>query len=130
MWDRRQFLRSSGLAVLGTAGLAAAADDRHANGSFGTNAYEGNTAVTSLAAMAFMAGGHQPNRGAYGRVVTNALRWVLRQENPDGRHPGFLHYPAGTPHGPMYGHGFATLFLAEVSGMVHERALREEVRKK
>ena len=29
------------------------------------------------------------------------------------------------PHGPMYGHGFATLFLAEVYGMVHEpRAAR------
>jgi hypothetical protein len=100
------------------------------DGSFGTNGYRGNTAVTSLAAMAFMAGGHQPNRGAYGRVVTNALRFVLSKENPDGRHPGFLHNPFGTPHGPMYGHGFATLFLAEVSGMVHERALREEVHKK
>jgi hypothetical protein len=30
----------------------------------------------------------------------------------------------------MYGHGFATLFLAEVSGMVHDKALREEVNSK
>jgi hypothetical protein len=27
----------------------------------------------------------------------------------------------------MYGHGFATLFLAEAYGMIHERTLREEV---
>src|SRR5262249_25259648 len=30
--------------------------------------------------------------------------------------------------GPMYGHGFGTLFLAEVSGMVHEPKLHEQVR--
>jgi hypothetical protein len=112
----------------GLAFLAARRNPR--DGSFGTNGYAGNTAVTSLAAMAFMAGGHQPNRGLYGRIVTDALRFILSKENPDGRHPGFLHNPLGTPHGPMYGHGFATLFLAEVSGMIHEKALREEVRKK
>jgi hypothetical protein len=97
-------------------------------GSFGTNVYTGNVAVTSLAALAFMAAGNQPNRGPYGRIVYDALRYVLAQENraPGGR-PGFLHNPMDLSHGPMYGHGFGTLFLAEVSGMVHERALREEL---
>ena len=97
------------------------------DGAFGTGAYQGNVAVTSLAALAFMAGGHQPNRGAYGRAVTRALEFVLGQENRDGRHPGFLHNPNATPHGPMYGHGFGTLFLAEASGMVHDKTLREKV---
>jgi hypothetical protein len=100
------------------------------DGSFGTNQYAGNVAVTSLAGIAFMAGGHQPNRGRYGRVVTEALRFVLSQENRDGRHPGYLHNPNATPHGPMYGHGFGTLFLAEASGMVHDKRLREEVNDK
>src|SRR4029077_3466038 len=59
-----------------------------------------------------------------------ALRFVLSQENKQGGHPGFLHNPNGTPHGPMYGHGFGTLFLAEVSGMVHDPLLREEVDRK
>jgi hypothetical protein len=103
---------------------------RHANGSFGTGAYAGNVAVTSLAALAFMAGGHQPNRGLYGRVVLDALRFVLSQEKRDGLHDGYLHNPNATPHGPMYGHGFGTLFLGEVSGMVHDRALRQEVQVK
>jgi hypothetical protein len=108
---------------------------RNADGSFGNQAYKGNVAVTSLAAMAFMAAGHQPNRGAHGKIVTDALRFVLTQENRaregrPGRFPGFLHNPFATPHGPMYGHGFGTLFLAEISGMVHEKALREEVRTK
>jgi hypothetical protein len=111
-------------------GLAFLASRRRGDGSFGTNGYMGNVAVTSLAAMAFMAAGHQPNRGTYGRFVTDALRFVLSQENRDGRTPGFFHNPQATPHGPMYGHGFATLFLAEVSGMVHDKALRREVTEK
>jgi Squalene-hopene cyclase C-terminal domain len=97
------------------------------HGSFGTNGYEGNVAITSVAALAFMAAGNQPNRGPYGRVVTDALKFVLRMERGDGKTPGFLYNRDATPHGPMYGHGFGTLFLAEVSGMVHDKALREEV---
>ena len=36
---------------------------------------------------------------------------------------------AETSHGPMYGHGFATLFLAEVYGMSPRDDLREHLRK-
>lgn len=97
------------------------------DGYFGTGVYTGNVAVTSLAALAFMAHGDMPQRGPYGRLITNALRFVMRQENRDGGHPGFLHNPNGALHGPMYGHGFATLFLAELSGMVQDKALREEL---
>src|SRR5262249_10905585 len=101
---------------------------QHNNGSFGTGPYTGNVAVTSLGAMAFMAAGNQPHRGPHGRIVTDALRYVLSQESVGGGPAGFFHNPEGSPHGPMYGHGFATLFLAEVSGMVHDKKLREDVR--
>jgi len=53
---------------------------------------------------------------------------VLNQEKPRPR--GYLHNQGATPHGPMYGHGFGTLFLAEAYGMVHdrkERKLRERM---
>jgi hypothetical protein len=108
-------------------GLSYLRSQQGTNGSFGTGAYRGNVAVVSLSGLAFMAGGHQPGRGAHGRVVTDALRFVLSQENRGGANPGFLHNPNGTPHGPMYGHGFGTLFLAEVCGMVPDPKLREEV---
>lgn len=112
-------------------GLGYLATHRERDGSFGTgNQYRANVAVTSLAAMAFMSAGYQPNRGQYGKAITAALRFVLGKENVGGRHPGFLHNPAYPSHGPMYGHGFASLFLGEVYGMVHDRGLREEVREK
>lgn len=100
-------------------GLSFLARHQHADDSFGTNQYHGNVAVTSLAALAFMSGGHQPGRGKYGKIVSRALDYVLRQEKSTPR--GYLHNHAATPHGPMYGHGFGTLFLAEVYGMVHDR---------
>ena len=67
----------------------------HANreGKFGTGGYTGNVAVTSLAALAFMAAGNLPNRGPYGRVITNALKFILGQENRGGAHPGVAHVP-------------------------------------
>ncbi len=108
-------------------GLAVLEKMRHRDGSFGTGNYSGNTAVTSLCAMSFMAAGHQPNRGRYGQVVMDAVKFVLSMENADGQARGFLHNPRATPHGPMYGHGFATLFLAEVSGMVPDKAVARQV---
>jgi hypothetical protein len=110
-------------------GLAFLASRKNRDNSFGTGAYMGNTAVTSLSAMAFMAAGNQPNRGAHGKIVTDALRYVLSQEGRGGP-KGFLSNPQATPHGPMYGHGFATLFLAEVSGMVPDKELGKEVHEK
>src|SRR5262245_28538287 len=108
-------------------GLTYLRSQQSSTGAFGMNAYRGNVAVSSLGGLAFMAGGHQPGRGEHGKVVTDALKYVLSQEDKGPNNPGFLHNPIGTPHGPMYGHGFGTLFLAEVCGMVPDPKLREDV---
>jgi hypothetical protein len=100
-------------------------------GAFGARgAYHGNVAISALAGLAFMSAGSQPERSKHGKVVSEALRFILDQENRSGQYPGFLHNPQTTPHGPMYGHGFATLFLGEVYGMVHDKPLRDELRDK
>jgi hypothetical protein len=96
------------------------------DGSFGSKPYEGNVAITSLAGLAFMAGGHQPGRGVYGTAVTRALNAVITCGERSNRR-GYLHNIKGTPHGPMYGHGFGTLFLAEATGMVQDPALRNRL---
>jgi Prenyltransferase and squalene oxidase repeat len=105
-------------------GLEYLARNQHANGSFGTGQQHGSVAVTSLAGLAFMAGGHQPGRGKYGNVVTRALEYVLDQK--DAR--GFLQHPQAALYGPMYGHGFGTLFLAETQGMVNQQKLHRRLR--
>ncbi len=106
--------------------LAWLARQQQQTGAFGTGGYSGNVAVTALCGLALMAGGNQPGRGQYGDNVTRALRYILSRSE---RQTGLV--SSGGPfgiQGPMYGHGFATLFLAEVYGMVNERALRDELR--
>jgi Prenyltransferase and squalene oxidase repeat len=156
MCDRRRFLIGAVLALVGVAasglfwpgqaqenqaagmitpaaqdaidaGLEYLAKRQSPNGGFGTGQYADNVALTSLAGLAFMAGGNQPDRGRYGKNVTAAVRNILSHES---RNPaGFLNNPGrGALHGPMYGHGFAALFLAEAHGMVNHPQLREELR--
>lgn len=69
----------------------------------------GHLGVTALCGMAFLAGGHLPDRGLHGTTVQRTIDYVTQhaQEN------GFLS-DSGTR---MYSHAFATLFLAEVYGM-------------
>jgi hypothetical protein len=73
--------------------------------------------VSALALMSFLAGGHLPDRGKYGDVLHRGLDFVLSCSQDDGQ---------VTAHGTrMYSHAFATLFLAEVYGMVE----RQDVKK-
>lgn len=108
------------------AGLAYLYRNQHADGSFGTGRHEGNIAITALGGLAFMAGGHQPGRGRYGRAVTKALQFIINHEHRGT--PGYLFNASSTLHGPMYGHGFATLFLAEACGMAPNPRLRDDLR--
>jgi len=82
---------------------------------------KGHVGVTSLAGMAFLAGGHLPGRGRYGEVVERALDFVLSCVQEDG----YITY-AGTR---MYSHAFATLFLAEIYGMTHRSDVRVKLQK-
>lgn len=111
-------------------GLRYLNEKRERDGSYGTNTYRGNVAVASLAGMAFMCAGSQPGRGQYGKAVLDCVRYVLSRENVERNRPGFLYSPRWGQHGPMYGHGFATLFLSEVYGMVQTPVLRDQLRTK
>jgi len=73
----------------------------------------GNTAVTSLCVMAFLAKGHTPGVGPYGEVINKGIDFVLSRQQQNGLLVG-----TGRVHGAMYYHGMATLMLSEVSGMV------------
>jgi hypothetical protein len=72
--------------------------------------------VTALAGMAFLAGGHLPDRGEYGQVLDRAITFLIRQQNDNG----FI-----TAHqSRMYDHAFATLFLAEIFGQTARSDVR------
>ena len=108
------------------AGLNYLAGAQRADGSWGTGPHNGNVAITALGGLALMSAGHQPGRGRYGRLVTNAVNYILQHEDRQ-QYPGFLHNRNATGHGPMYGHGFATLFLAEAHGMIPNMELKDKL---
>lgn len=107
------------------AGLAWLATAQQSDGSFGQGTYRGNIAVTSLAGLAFMASGSSPGRGPYGTQIDRALLYVMDNTSPSG----FIAVAAASTHGPMYSHGFGTLFLAEAYGMTHRPEIREKLQK-
>ncbi|MHC5113107.1 MAG: prenyltransferase/squalene oxidase repeat-containing protein [Planctomycetota bacterium] len=84
---------------------------QNTDGSFGRGRYGKHVGITALCALAFMADGNLPGRGKYGAEVQSALEFVLDHATDAGL------LAAETSHGPMYGHGFATLFLGEIYGM-------------
>ncbi len=92
---RRQIVRGSG------------------KGSFGASGYPGGVAVCGLAGLAFMAAGNPPGQGPYGKHVERCVEFLLGCTNQQG----FISVAAGGGRDRMYGHGFATLFLAEAYGM-------------
>jgi hypothetical protein len=105
-------------------GLSYLSAQQHKDGSFGAGPhYSHHVAITSLAAMAFMSEGSVPGRGRYGLQVELALDFVLSNCTASGL------IAARVGHGPMYGHAFSTLFLAEAYGMSSHDQLKEKLRK-
>lgn len=105
-------------------GLAWLAEHQADDGSYGSLSHYGpHVGITGLAGLAFLSDGNTPGRGRYGVAVDKALAFVLARRSESGL------LAAETSHGPMYGHGFAALFLAEVYGMSNRPDVRETLRK-
>ena len=104
-------------------GLSYLADKQHDDGAFGSGGYSRNVAVCALGGMAFMSAGSTPGRGPFGANVSKCIDFILEHCQKSG----FITVPGATSHGPMYGHGFATLFLAEAYGMTMRGDIREKL---
>ncbi len=111
-----------GLAYLATQQLSQQAAQQlgspELSGSFVEEESPGNTGITSLAVMAFLAKGHLPGRGSYGKVINRGIDYVLGQQLENGLL--VCRNTAGRTTGLMYEHSIATLLLSEVSGMVDD----------
>lgn len=83
-----------------------------ADGSWGSGLFRESVAVTAQAVMALVAGGSTPASGEYAAAVTRGVDFCLACAAADGLIAG----REQAAHGPMYGHAYATLALAEVYG--------------
>lgn len=114
-------------------GLEYLARSQLSDGSFSDRLGGAAVGVTALAGLALMAAGNQPGRGKYGKHVSRAVEYVAAMAN--GPNPGFLTTRDSQLAGrlasqpaPMYSHGFGTLFLCEVCGMLPEASHAKRVR--
>ncbi len=89
-------------------------------GSFG----DVPVAMTSMAGLALLSSGSTPTRGPYAPAVQKAVQFLLRNVHPSGLIA--TQPPEGSP---MYGHGFAMLFLAEIYGMEEDARRQALIRR-
>jgi len=107
-------------------GLQWMSRNQAADGSWRNAGGYGNypAAMTGLGGMAFIASGSTPTRGRFWREVRESVDFLLKQADPT---TGLISLPVEEGRS-MYGHGFATLYLASVFGM--EEDLRKQERLK
>lgn len=106
-------------------GLAFLAQRQNEDGSFGSGSTRNNQGINALAGLAFLSAGNTPGRGPHGDRVNRCLEYLLKNVQESG----YIFHPEQGTHGPMYGHGFATMFLAEAYGMLPRTDLRDRLAK-
>ncbi len=104
-------------------GLKYLALNQQEDGTFSGRGYGRNAAVVALSGMAWLASGSTPGRGPYGEQVGRVADYLLEHCDESG----FISVEGAMSRGPMYEHGFATLFLAEVYGMSPRDNVREKL---
>jgi hypothetical protein len=81
--------------------------------------------MAALAGMAFLAHGNTTTRGPYAENIQRVIHYLVGHTKPSG-----IITSGGQESGrPMYGHGFALMFLASAYGMETDPKLREAMRK-
>lgn len=110
------------------AGLKYLADTQRRDGSWSSSGGYGEypTSMTSLAGLAFLAGGSTPQSGPYWRNVARAMHYLLRAAE---KHKDGMISASDSEYRSMYGHGFAMLFLAQCYGMEPDQELQKRLRK-
>ena len=77
--------------------------------------------MTGYALMAFQAGGQLPNEGEYGKQVALGMQYLVDSIAPDG-------LMGNKNNGQyMYGHGVATIALAELYGQTRAPTVRAKL---
>ena len=100
------------------------------DGHWGANGDQYPVSMTGLAGMALLMEGSTVRDGKYAPQIRKAADWLMERSMKGGGREGLI----GNPDHPtetgryMYGHGFATLFLASVYGEEDDRERREKLK--
>tara|TARA_R110002111_G_scaffold144910_2_gene211277 strand:- start:136817 stop:137914 length:1098 start_codon:yes stop_codon:yes gene_type:complete len=101
-------------------GLRWLASRQSADGGFGRRAsYARNVGVCALAGTAFLS--YRGMTGPYRRQIKECIRYLTGRAQEDG----FIVEEEIRTHAPLYGHGFATMFLGQVFGESADHAVRD-----
>src|SRR5436309_12845219 len=106
-------------------GLKFLASKQLPNGAWGSAEEEQRhpIAITGYTLMAFQAAGQLPNEGEFGKNVYAGMQYLLDSTAPDGimgnRNDGQY----------MYGHGVASIALAELYGQTRSPSMRPKLEK-
>jgi len=82
---------------------------------------QAGVAMASLSGIAFLQSGSTPDDGPYRGDVNACLDLVLKSQRDDGL------LASDATQGPMYGHGFGMLFLAEAYARSEDDAVRRRI---
>jgi hypothetical protein len=88
-------------------GLDWLARNQGPEGNWGSN----DLGLVSMGALAFMAAGHSPGRGKYGRELEKSLEFVVSRAKPSGL------LNISDAQRDMYNHGLSTFVLGQAHGM-------------
>ncbi|MCB9893562.1 MAG: terpene cyclase/mutase family protein [Planctomycetes bacterium] len=104
-------------------GLKRLAELQDANGAFTKGGGQNvSMAVSSMAGLALLASGSTPEKGPYAANIRKVLDYVLSMQDPNS---GFI---TGDNDGSrIHGHGYATLFLAQVYGAVEDENSKKRI---
>jgi hypothetical protein len=102
-------------------GLSWLVSRQNEDGSFGDSDYSRNTGVNAIVGIAMLSEGSVPGRGRLGEALDRLTEFLCSQATSSG----LISHPAFQSRGPMYEHGFATLFLAEILGSSRQAGVRE-----
>lgn len=95
---------------------------QHADGSWGSGRFRGSVAVTANAALAMVAAGNTPSSGPRAESLGKAVDFLI-----DACDDGLFASREPGSRGPMYGHAYATLLLAELLGEIESPGLRDRL---
>jgi hypothetical protein len=95
------------------------------NGAWGAGGEEGRypLAMTGYTLMTFLAAGHLPGEGEFGKQVAAGTQYLVDQVRPTGT---FAEYNSGQY---MYSHGIASIALAEIYGQTRSPKMRPNLEK-